>query len=217
MDSAQQHGGAPQLQFTTFSAVNADGQLNELLVTEKIARYVLTLVQDGVGVDQFSLQSVGNRRIFNVSLNVAAASEAIASTETVSVFDFQAQLAFTITDGKQRSLLTNVSSYVTTLVNAPALRLDGVTFAEGETAPYYQLATRPGGNVVVAADASYPLSSDGTGLVEFQAFDAVTGRATPGSTALSICGSVNTAGVLVFDRVCSVGQHFPGRRQPNPA
>ncbi|MDP4639142.1 MAG: hypothetical protein NWS69_00120, partial [Pseudomonadales bacterium] len=286
-------GGLTRDQFTTFSPLNAAGLQDMLQVTEKIDRYVLTLVQDGVGEDLFSLQSVGNRTTFNASLNLAVSSEVINTTEAVSVFDFKGQSTFTISAGQKRSLLTNVSSSVPTLVDAPALRLDGltfqtdgsgfaaeknlaftwrieadghlqVTFADGDTARYYQLATRPSGNVVVADytyanasvraaaelsfvndparnwnaatlsgiyvargsftlnngsivadDVSYRLSPDGTGLVEFQLYDAISGAATPGSSALGICWSVNTAGDLVFDHISSVGQRFPDSRQPS--
>jgi hypothetical protein len=122
-------GGLVEALFTSFSAPAASGAQDELSISEVVDRYVLTLTEDGVGVDLFSLQTLGTRSIFNVTQDVALTPETIDDTETIKLYDFTARLPFSIVAGQKRSLLTNISTQVATLSNAPALALDSLTFA----------------------------------------------------------------------------------------
>ncbi|XOV87748.1 MAG: Ig-like domain-containing protein [Pseudomonadota bacterium] len=181
-------GGYVVDEYTTFSQQDQQGRQDELRVTETINSLVLTMVEDNQVRDQLSLREIGNRTTVNVTAGTPASTETIDDTDPIIAYDLaRAQELFPVSAGQVRALLTNVSSAVPTLTDAPALELDRLTFVDGSTGSafekgetfswsiqsdghlrivfeggdvgdYYLLNSRPSGDVV-AAEYTY---TDGT-------------------------------------------------------
>ncbi len=279
-------------EYTAFAQQDAEGRQDELRITETINSFVLTVTDDNEARDLLTIQENGTRTTINLTAETPAQTETIDSTDPIVAYDLASvREPFPITMGKARSLLTNVSSAVPTLADAPALVLDRLTFGAegagsaaekgesftwsvetdghlrvlfegGDVGHYYLLNTRPSGDVVAAEyiyadgttrvgselsfvnnpdhvwdpatlpgvylargsseledgnrvidDVNYRLHPDGTGLLEFDYIDLVTGERTPTTSQLGICWFVEND-ELVFERSWSSDQIFPGSVQP---
>jgi hypothetical protein len=158
--------------------VDGDGNFDDqFLVEEFVDNFQLTLVTDNPNGDAISLLENGTRVFTPISADDTKPSETYQFTEPLTAFDPGQATPFSFADGAQRTLPFNSFSTFSTLFEDDELYLDlftfnangtgatvnnnvnftyiigadgslNVTFANGETAKYTKLVTRPTGDVV---------------------------------------------------------------------
>jgi len=183
--------GILQDDFESFFDVDSDGVQEQFRVEEVLLFLELTLVEDLINVDVLNVRAVGFTQFSGVNTSLTKADEPFDETEPALAFDYARQIPFNITDGYRRTLLFNSSPQFPELffgseelyieefvfnVDGTGLTLnnniaftwlvnaDGhlsVVFANGESAEYFHLATRPSGDIVsVEYTSNIPLDTD---------------------------------------------------------
>ncbi|MFT6642969.1 MAG: hypothetical protein ACJAX5_000593 [Patiriisocius sp.] len=166
--------------FDQFVDVNGDGIEEQFEVVEAADLLELTLVTDLPNGDQFSLREAGTRTFTPISTTLTKPSEPYQFTDPITVYDPAQATPFSFVDGDQRTLMFNSSPNISTLrfddnlyheiftfdasgtgttvnngVNftytIDATGSLNVVFANGESATYTNIVTRPSGDVVGTA------------------------------------------------------------------
>jgi hypothetical protein len=166
--------------FDLFVDVNGDGIEEQFEAVEAADLLELTLVTDLPNGDQFSLREVGTRTFRPISTTLTKPSEPYQFTDPITVYDPAQATPFSFVDGDQRTLMFNSSPNISTLrfddnlyheiftfdasgtgttvnngVNftytIDATGSLNVVFANGESATYTNIVTRPSGDVVGTA------------------------------------------------------------------
>ena len=108
---------------------------DEVTTTTRVNQAVLTLIEDGAGMDFAISQSIGNLTTFNETQTVEVSTVAFDTTDIVSIYELNGRVPLEV-EGKTLSLLTNVSTQIDTLPDGggfPGLQLDGLTFNQDGT------------------------------------------------------------------------------------
>ena len=181
--------------FDQFFDVNGDGIEEEFLVEEKADALEFTLVTDLPNGDQFIIREIGNRVFTAISSSLTKPSEPYELSDPISIFDPAQAIPFSFADGDQRTLLfnsvpnfstlrfddnlyheifsfntngtgTTVNNGVNFTYTIDAAGSLNVIFANGESAKYTNIITRPSGDVVaVEYTLNAPLSADDDALI----------------------------------------------------
>lgn len=181
--------------FNQFFDVDGDGIEEEFVVKENADALEFTLVTDLPNGDQFTIREIGNRTFTAISSTLTKPSEPYQFTDPITIYDPAQATPFSFVDGEQRTLLFNSLSTISTLrfdddlyheiftFNANGMGTTvnngvnftyttdaagslNVVFANGESATYTNVTTRPSGDVVsVAYTLNAPLSVGDDALI----------------------------------------------------
>jgi len=181
--------------FDEFIDVNGDGVLEQFLADEVLVSLEITLAEDLINVDVLNLRAIGFTRFTGVGTSLTKADEPFDIQERGLAYDYARQIPFNITEGYQRTLLFNSSPQFPALFETDELHIEefafnvdgtgttlnnnisftwivnadghlSVVFANGESAEYYHLDTRPTGDIVSTEYTTIiPISNDGADLL----------------------------------------------------
>lgn len=206
--------------------VDGDGNFDDLfLVEELVDNFALTLVTDNPNGDAISLVENGNRVFTPIDTDDVKPSEPYQFIDPLTAYDPAQATPFSFADGAQRTLLFNSVSNFPTLFDDDELHPDiftfsangtgttvnnnvnfnytigadgtlSVTFANGESAKYTNLVTRPTGDVVATEyTLTTPLAPDDDAFVGVVSISLPKNTSAPVPTTLADAAGIYSGSI----------------------
>ena len=141
--------------FENFIDVNGDSVEEKFTVTETAEFFELSLVEDKVTGDLFTIREVGTRSYLGIDTTETIADETYEFIDQILTFDYAQQIPFVVADGSSRSLVINAIPQFPLVNDNDELYLDEFVFTATDA------SSGTGTTVFNGIGFTYTLNADG--------------------------------------------------------